>query len=269
MFGWSYVQHHRWLSLLFLTIVVIGTAGGTCWAVFFRTVATPVSLRDALRLYRNGQPAQPALTAVDHAAPLLTPGVFSYRTKGGEALSLPGANRNFPADTQVVVDPPAHGCSTMDWVPIAQHSELTTVCPVAHHSMAVTALVTHEQISDTDTTTTIDCPATAYLLPPIPLPGAHWSAVCHQSGSAENVALTGQVLSDQPMTIAGQSVPAIHVRLDLAFNGIEQGTSPIDFWVSAAKGILLREQESALITQSGVHYTETMDAVLSSLTPAR
>jgi hypothetical protein len=34
-------------------------------------------------------------------------------------------------------------------------------------------------------------------------------------------------------------------------------------------GLILREREEVAITQSGVHYVETMDTTLTSLTPAQ
>jgi hypothetical protein len=272
--AWTWIQNHRWLSVLFLTIVVLGTAGGTCWAVFFRTVASPINLRDALRLYRNTTQTGTRGTAdasdeSTRGASLLVPGVYSYRTTGGESLSLPGADRSFPSETQVIVSDNDRACSTMEWVPIEQHTESTMACPGSHHSTVISSFVTHEVISNSTTTTIIDCPSTLYLVPPIAVPGSHWSAVCRQVAPAEPVAVTGEVLSSAPIMVGGVSVPAYHVHLVMSFRGsADTGSSPVDLWFSTAKGLLLKEQEVAQISQDGVHYTETMGAVLESLSPA-
>jgi hypothetical protein len=269
--AWTWIQNHRWLSVLFLTIVVIGTAGGTCWAVFFRTVASPVSLRDALRLYRSSSSTAGTTGTSEEVrgASLLVPGVYSYKTTGGESLSLLGADRSFPSETEVIASNNDKACSTMEWVPIEQHTETTVACPASHHSIAGTQFVTHEEISNTNSTTVIDCPSTMYLLPPIAVPGSHWSATCRQVNPAEPVEVTGQVLASAPVVVGGVSVPAYHVHLVMTFSGsADNGTSPVDFWFSMSRGVLLKEQETAQISEDGVRYNETMNAVLESLIPA-
>jgi len=261
---WSWVQHHRWLSILFLAFLVVGSAGGTAWAVFFRTVASPVSLREALRLYHR----ENASRALGGFKAVLSPGVFSYETSGGESLNLLGVSRSFPSRTSMVVAAASNACSAVDWVPIAQHTETTSICAAAHHSLVMKTLVTHEAISGTTTTAMISCPSTMYLVPPIDMPGVQWTATCHEDTPANTVSVSGRVLGTGPLTVGGQIVPTLHVRLMLAFSGTDQGTNPIDFWVSTSRGLIVREQEAVHIAQGGVHYTETMDSRLVSVTPA-
>lgn len=277
--AWSWIQHHRWLSVAFIVIVVIGTAGGTAWAVFLRTVASPVSLRAALRLYHHDEAAADATgpSASDAAAGstsasgshrVLSPGVYPYRTTGGESLSILGESRSFPVHTDIVVSDGPGACTTVSWVPIVQHTETTTACPAAGHAVAVSDFVTHEVISGTITTTVIDCPSTMYLVPPLAQPGARWSAICHQVSPAENVVVDGTVVDAPSLEVGGRMVPTLHVRLTLDFVGIASGTSPTDYWISTAKGLIVRQQETTHITQQGVRYTEEMAADLLSLTPA-
>jgi len=266
--------------VLVLTFVVLGSAGGTCWAVFFRTVASPVSLRQALRLYRRHQDPAGDSRQVDVAnggigagtgtgagSRPLNAGVYGYRTSGGERLSLLDQSRSFPDGTDMMVVDGSSSCSVVTWLPLVQHTETTTVCSAAHGAVDVTAMVTHEVISGSTTTTVVDCPATLYLVPPIAVPGVRWSAVCHQVNPAETVTVNGEVIGAGPLTVDGDAVQALHVRLTLGFSGVDQGIAPTDYWISTARGLLLREQESAFITQAGVHYTEQMDAFLTSLAP--
>jgi hypothetical protein len=276
---WNWVQHHRWLSVVFLAVLVIGTAGGTCWAVFFRTVASPVSLRDALRMYHreradsSGRPdagaaAGTALATSSSSNAVLVPGVFSYATSGGEGLNLVGVSRSFPVTTEMVVAPPSGSCSRVDWVPIVQHTETTVVCRAAHHALSISELMSHETIGGTTTTTVITCPPTTYLVPPSATPGSQWAATCHQVSPSEQVTMAGVVLNAVPMKIRGESVSTLHVRLSFDFVGLDRGTSPVDFWISTGRGLIVREQEVAHITQQGWHYTEQMDSRLTSLAPA-
>ncbi|HEY3844844.1 MAG TPA: hypothetical protein VGL48_16460 [Acidimicrobiales bacterium] len=265
MVVWTWIQHHRVLSISLLAVLVIGAAGGTAWAVLFRTVASPVTLKEALRMYRRDQVSAARNWGLVQP---LTAGVFRYRTSGGESLSLPGASRSFPAASDMVVSAGTGGCSVVAWVPITQHTEMTTVCPSVNHSLVVTNLTTHEVISGTTATTVLTCPATAYLLPPAATTGARWSATCHQASPSEDVVVQGVDLGDEPLRVGGQSVPTVHVRVTLHYAGPEAGVAPTDLWISTTKGLVVREAEQATVTQQGVHYHEQMDARLDSLTPS-
>jgi hypothetical protein len=259
---WTWIQAHRWITLGVVVFVVLSSAGGTAWAVFFRTVASPVSLRDAIRLYRSGQKGQAG------GQGLVAPGVYTYDTTGGESLSLLGVHRSFPASTSMVVTTAANGCSTVNWVPITQHTEATTVCPAQRASWAVSTLSTFEQIGGTTTTAVIECPATAYLVPPIAATGVRWSATCHEVSPAQNVAVTGLVVGGGARDGGGPTVHAVHVWVTYWFDGVDQGAAIADFWISTTRGLVVRETEQVAVTQAGVHYAEHMDTRLTSLTPA-
>jgi hypothetical protein len=264
MLGWNWVQQHRWLSVIVLVIVVLTTAGGTCWALVFRTTATPVSLRDALRIYRRENSGR-VISAIRSRLPV--PGVYTYRTTGGESLSLLGQRRSFPARTTMIVDDGT--CATVTWDPIAQHTELTSVCPSEPGALSVTRLVTHETIGGATTTATIDCPSTIYLVPPSGRPGQRWHGSCTQISPAQRIRAQGVDLGLTTIDVDGTRQAVEHTRLTLTFKGQEHGTNPTDYWVSPATGLILREKETVTMTQSGVHYLETMDTTLTSLTPAR
>ncbi len=126
MIIWHWVQHHRLLSVLILAFVIVSSAGGTAWALVFRTVSSPVGLREALRIYRREQTDKMLTTLRNH---LPAPGVYTYRTTGGESLSLMGVARSFPSTTSMIVED--GNCATVNWVPITQHTETITECPGA------------------------------------------------------------------------------------------------------------------------------------------
>ena len=93
VFVWHWVQQHRVLSVIVLALFIVATAGGTAWALVFRTVSSPVGLAEALRMYRREQTAKVLDSLRDR---LPTPGVYTYATDGGEGLSLMGVQRSFP-----------------------------------------------------------------------------------------------------------------------------------------------------------------------------
>lgn len=257
------MQQHRWLSLLALAIVVIGTAGGTTWALVFRTVASPVNLRAALRLYRRDAHS---LTKSSWGR-LPRPGVYPYRSSGGESLSILGESRAFPSTSAVIVTDGS--CASMLWDPLEQHTETTTVCPAPDGAYAISSTLTHEAIGGSTTNATLTCPGTLYLLPPHVHPGARWSARCLLSNPHEPVAITGLALGPALITVGGQQVETQHVRVTQQFSGVASGTSPTDYWVIPSDGLIARESEQVDVTQDGVHYHQSSDVQVSSLTPAQ
>ncbi len=264
MFVWHWVQQHRLLSVLVLALVIVSTAGGTAWALVFRTVSSPVSLREALRMYRREQ-TDKMLTSLRSRLP--GPGVYTYRTSGGEGLSLMGVGRSFPSTTSMIVADDR--CATVSWVPIAQHTETTTLCAGANGALSIPRLVTDESIAGSTTTSTVLCPATAYLLPPSPRPGERWAVSCSLASPAEKVALVGEDVGTSTLRVGGRAVTVEHTRFDLTFTGSQQGTNPTDFWIVPSTGLIVREKESVAMSSGGVHYSEQMAATLAGLQPAR
>jgi hypothetical protein len=222
-------------------------------------------LREALRMYRREQ-SERVLASL--RARLPGPGVYSYRTSGGESLDLVGVQpRGFPSLTAMIVTDAR--CATVSWVPLTQHTESTMLCPDPDGSVSVPRLVTYEDIAGTSTTATLECPATAYLLPPDARTGQRWSAICTLSSPAEKVALSGEVLGPSTVAVGGSRVSVVHTRLTYDYRGGAQGTNPIDYWVVPSTGLIVRQKETVNVNQAGVNYSENMDAVLTGLVPAR
>ena len=82
VFVWQWVQQHRMLSVIVLALVIVSCAGGTAWALVFRTVSSPVGLREALRIYRREQTGK-VLSSLRNRLPV--PGVYLYDTTGARA----------------------------------------------------------------------------------------------------------------------------------------------------------------------------------------
>jgi hypothetical protein len=262
VFVWHWFQQHRVLSVLILALIIVSSAGGTAWALVFRTVSSPVGLREALRMYRREQTEKMLSTLRNH---LPAPGVYTYRTSGGESLSLMGMARSFPSTTSMIVE--GGSCATISWVPITQHTETTTECADAPGGFSLPRLVTTESIAGTNSTSTIQCPSTAYLLPPRATLGDKWAATCTLQSPAEKVVLAGQALGQSTMTVAGHSVTVEHTRFTLNFDGSQAGTNPTDFWIVPSTGLIVREKEEVAVTSGGVHYSENMVSTLRSLNP--
>ncbi|HTU37075.1 MAG TPA: hypothetical protein VMF35_03605 [Acidimicrobiales bacterium] len=263
MFVWQWVQQHRLLTVLILAFVIVSTAGGTAWALVFRTVGSPIGLREALRMYRKEQTGKMLATLRNK---LPAPGVYTYRTSGGEGLNLVGVQRSFPSTTSMIVSD-GH-CATVSWVPITQHTESTMVCTGSGGALEIPKLVTDESIAGTTSTSTIDCPSSAYLLPPAGTPVRSWRATCSLESPAQKVEMSGTALGTSVMKVGGHPVTVEHTRFSLTFDGTERGTNPTDFWIVPGNGLIVREHETVAVNQGSVRYNETMDAQLTALAPA-
>jgi hypothetical protein len=262
---WHWVQQHRWLSIIVLAVVIVSCAGGTAWALVFRTVSSPVGLREALRMYRREQ-TEKMLTTLRNRLP--APGVYTYRTRGGEGLSLMGVQRSFPDASDMIVT--QDECAFVSWVPITQHTETTTLCAGPAGSLTETSVVTAESIAGTSTTSKLACPSTAYVIPPGVRPGERWQATCSLSDPAERVLLRGTALGPATVSVGGQRVLTMHTQVTLVYGGgALRGTNPTDFWVVPSSGLIVREKETVGVDQGGVHYSEVMDTTLARLSPDR
>lgn len=260
----TWVNHHRVLVSGFGFVVLLLTAVAGVWFFVLRSSGTQIDLRQALRLYREDERAAADTTGLPE------PGVYRYRTSGDEQLSLAGIGRSFPSSSELVVTD--GGCSSMDWVPLVQHTEGIVLCREPDGGLTMTEATSVETIAGVHASSVMKCPATAYYIPPDPRPGERWSAVCHAPGQTDR--LTGQVVGAGVVTVDGRSMPALHTRVDTAVSGDESGTDPTDYWVSPTTGLIYREQEEVSVSQSAgplgaVHYQERMAIAMSSLAPAR
>jgi hypothetical protein len=256
--------HRIWAVGIGITVVVVLVAAGV-WFFEIRSPGTSVDLRQALRLFRENQRSE--LTGTGD---LPTPGVYQYRTSGGEQLSMGGISRGFPAETDMIVTDA--GCVTMKWEPLVQHMEGLVACPGDDGALTFTSSLSYEQIAGTSTTSVIRCPRGMYFVPPRPTVGERWRTTCHSPG--QNVVFSGSVVGLTSVDVGGQKVPALHTRITLFFSGAQSGTNPNNYWVSLRNGLILRQSETVDVTQKAgplgsVRYTEQMAITLASTSPVR
>ncbi len=143
------------------------------------------------------------------------------------------------------------------------------MCTAPSGALTIPKLVTDESIAGTTTSSTIACPPRAYLLPPSVRPRQRWGVTCSLASPAEKVAMTGLALGTTTMKVGGHPVTVEHTRFSLTFGGNDRGTNPTDFWIVPGNGLIVRERETVSMTQGSVRYDETMEATLTSLSPAR
>lgn len=261
----TWTNDHRWWVIVPAIVILLAAGALSFWFVVLRSVGSPVDLRDALRLYRNQGGTRDVA-----GAGLPQPGVYQYRTSGGEQLSLAGIHRSFPSLTNMIVT--EGPCATVQWQALQQHVEQIVECSQPDGALSLSSATTTEQIAAVSSTTVVDCPEDTFIVPAHPRVGQRWSSSCHQGRSV--VAVRGQVIGSAPVTVGTRSVAAVHTRLTMYFSGSEHGACPTDVWIAPADGLILRQRETASITQASgplgsVRYSETMNVALQSLVPVR
>jgi hypothetical protein len=252
------------LGLGLVALILIVMAG--LWFFLLRSPATRVDLRQALRIYRKAQDSKD----LGESTRLPPPGVYSYRTSGGEQLSIGDISRVFPADTDMIVTDA--NCANFDWEPLEQHTEGLVACPQKNGALTITSATSYEQIAGTQTKSVIRCPADTYFIPARPTAGEHWHKTCQSKG--ETVVFSGQIVGVSSIMVGDRMVPALHTRLTLSFSGSESGTNPNSYWISLQNGIILRQQETVAVSEKAgplgsVLYTEKMAITLRSTEPIR
>jgi hypothetical protein len=261
----TWTNDHRWWVIVPAIVILLVAAAASFWFVVLRSVGYPVDPRDALRLYRN-QGGTEELAG----AGLPQPGVYQYRTSGGEQLSVAGIHRAFPSLTNMIVT--EGPCATVQWQALQQHVEQIVECSRPNGSLSLNSATTTEQIASVSNTTVVDCSKDTFIVPAHPHVGERWSSSCHQGRSA--VAVKGQVIGATTVHVGTQWVAAIHTRYTMYFSGSEHGICPTDVWIAPADGLILRQRETVSITQASgplgsIRYSETMNVALQSLVPAR
>jgi hypothetical protein len=262
----TWVTHHRLLATgVGVAVIIVAVLAGV-WFFLLRSPGTQLDLRQALRLYRQGQDHDVAARNTE----LPPPGVYRYRTTGGEQLSFGGISRSFPAATDMIVTDAR--CATLKWEPLEEHIEGLVECPTEDGGLSISSAPSYESIAGTQTTSDVHCPAGTYLVPPDASAGERWHTTCH--GQGQNVVFSGQVIGLSSVAVGGHRVPALETSLTLYFSGSESGTNPNDYWVSLQDGLILRQRETVDVSQGAgplgsVHYAEQMAITLNSLTPIR
>jgi hypothetical protein len=214
---------HRLAALA--ALVVVGTpaflVGGLHWE-------GTVSPSEAVRRFRTAGPA-----AAAPAGGLPVPGVYRYRTRGGEHISLFDYTRSYPSTTVRIVTRRGCGVREEQWF-LVQHLEYYDRCGSALPSYGTDIAYwwTHGTQGFTCGRGSFDGADLA--------PGgrSHW--VCRDEDT--RAAQTVQRVGEETVTVGGRALPARHTRWTTAFSGATVGGAVVDDWFDPATGLVLREE---------------------------
>ncbi len=222
------------------------------------------------------QAASPVTRQPTHAvaappAPYLLPpeGVYTYRTTGGEQISVAGAHHDYPPETTATLTHTG-GCHwRMENDVIKEHEDLRTFCSSTndlYQNEQGRWITFYGKREGEDIT----------FRPPqlvnavTEKPGAKASS----SGTdpqGDSVKVDRTYLGRVAITIGSTAVQALRVHLTGTSSGQSQGTFVDDLWLDPATGLTLRWERSVDSTADSfgarVRYTERATFQLESLVP--
>jgi hypothetical protein len=222
----------------------------------FRDTATSVDEEDI------------SLTVVTGAGEPGDYGVYSYTTTGYETTdALAGGRHDYPATTYLTIQP--GGCGELvRWQPLEERYEEWEFCADGTMRGFISF---HEwfRVANTDVW---QCPAPA---PVQGETGAAWTTECTRAGGEEtgqaSKTLAYEVLGLEAVTIGGEPVQALHVRITGVERGSTRGTSVSEMWFLPGTNLPVRWVEQRDTTSDSrigeVSYSEHFEAMLTSLRP--
>jgi hypothetical protein len=197
-------------------------------------------------------------------------GVYVFDTKGYEQTNaVGGARHDYPARSTMTVQ--HTGCGwTSRWQPLQERWEQWQFCTTTP-DLTTTHLAIYHEFFHQRQQQDFDCPAGSVVKPAQANVGQHWSFTCTSPNAAS--ANTFTVLDTSPFAIGGQSVPAVHVRIESRLTGSNDGTQVQEQWMDPTTGLLFhRVLDNDVMADSPfgrVHYEEHYALQLTSTAPSR
>lgn len=236
------------------------------------TATTSVASSGVVSAAATPTPAS-APSAAPPAAPAAfappEPGVYRYRTAGGESISVLGAHHDYPAETFAVVRRTG-GCGWHIRAEVVrEHVDEREMCSEPGR------LLQHSQSRQVEFFGTRDGGSFACEPPQVQhavgdQPGASWRGTCADGRAA--AALVRTTLGTGQVTIDGVTVDVVRFRVDGTLTGFTRGTSTDLLTVVAATGLPVVWERSvdtvADAFGASVRYQEHVRFELLSLTPA-
>lgn len=269
--------------------------------------STTVSLEDAVAGFRAAAPDTPVGTAAPAGAPgamsttptgpapagpvatTLTPtatgtapasvtpfvppaqGVYTYKTRGYEEVSLGGGRHDYPDRTYAALRHRS-GCEwEVEHKVLEEHIERTIDCSAPGR---LTHLGDNVQVTffNQQTGETYHCDPPMVLAQTDDAPGTKRSTTCTGDGGGR-AAVTLTVVGREKLSVGGIQVDALHVISDTVMSGRSKGTSRHEGWVHADTGLMLKSirkiQTRAEAFGTTVDYREDASYELERLEPAR
>jgi hypothetical protein len=256
----SRATRHRLIALALVVVV-----GGPAFLLGGRLWVGHVDLEEAVAKFRAAGPA--AAAAAESVPGLPAPGVYQYRTTGGEHISFLEYDRAYSRTTMRIVT--RHGCGVREeqWF-LVQHLEYYDRCAdgtLAAYGTDIAYWWTHG-------TQDFRCE-----------PGGSFDMVDHRDGDRvtwrchdeeTRAAQLTERLGTEDVVVGGTPVQARHTRWTTTFSGATSGTAVVDDWFHPTTGLIVRERRQIGLRVGSpfvgsIGYIDNSDFTVVSLDPVR
>jgi len=253
-------RRRRLLVALFLVDLLV-LAGGL-FLVGGRYWRGDVDLDEALARFRS---AGAAATTAPALPGLPAPGVYRYRTTGGELVSLFDTRRDYSDITMRIVT--RRGCGVREeQFFVTQHVEYYDRCgdKLVAYGTDIAYWWTHG-------TQDFKCQGGSFdLRGAPPRTTVEWDCADQDTHAHQITTYVG----DEPVPVEGTDLPARHTRWTTYFSGATVGAAVVDDWFDPGTGLLLREKRAIALKVGSqfvgkLTYTDNSEYVLLSVTPDR
>lgn len=219
-----------------------------------------VDLDEAVARFRSAGPA-----AAELVAGLPEPGVYRYRTSGGERISFLDYKRSYSPTTVRIIT--RHGCGVREdqWF-VVQHLEYYDRCgsALAGYGTDIAYWWTHG-------TQDFRCDGGSFdMAGHRPGDEVTWSCRDEDTRAAQKT----EYVADEEVVVDGRSMPARHTRWTTIFSGATIGAAVVDDWFDPSTGLVLKEKRAIGLRVGSpfvgdIDYVDESEFVLLSLTPSR
>ncbi|MBV8958920.1 MAG: hypothetical protein JO087_09135 [Actinobacteria bacterium] len=213
-----------------------------------------------------------AATRTSTATPVATPtqakpGVYVYATNGFETLAVLSARHDYPAQTTMTVTPNDCG-RAIRWDGLDQRYDSWDTC-AAGQGVRLRSFVSYHNFYGQAVRRDYTCTPSTYFRPDADQAGTKFLGECHSSDG--DAILDGRIVGIETLTVAGQAVPVVHVRVDETLTGGTKGTRAADSWYAVADNLLVKRTSATdADTQTPFgysHYHEVLSVTLADLHP--
>lgn len=213
--------------------------------------------------------APSAASAPDRPVP--DEGVYVYATEGGEEVDVFGGTRHdYPEETTITVR--HDDCGLLErWDAIEERWSERLTCPTEAGEELRWTKSYHEFYRQGDVRELVCEPGTL-ARPATNEAGTTWTGRCTSDNTETTI--TGRIVGEETLSVAGEPVRTLHVRIDAEVTGSQNGHSRADVWGDFETGLVVREVSSTSTRGTEpvigeVHYQESYELELTSLHPRR
>ncbi|MFQ5948527.1 MAG: hypothetical protein ACE5KX_06685 [Acidimicrobiia bacterium] len=274
----------RWWIAISAGIALVAVVAVVVFLLAFRDTTTPLTPEDVLATSETTSPAEveaPAPTSSTEAeapAPTATsvpeptapgaPGLYVYATEGFEEIdALTGARHDYPPETFITLG--AGGCGIIvRWDALDERWSEQDLCE-GSDGLTLSALSSYHEFFGQPDLQEYACTEPGPVLPADPDRPA-WSFECSTGEKTESY--SGEIVGLEALTIGGEEVEALHVRVVTTLSGTTTGRGQTDTWWLPGTALVLQETAQRQSTTGSpigdVNYEEQYELRLTSLLPS-